>query len=160
MWPRREMLATTTAGRGSRVLLSPLRATRLGQSAIKGGKVRVQLMYKPTRSVKITCSTHTPGGCSLNFAQPAAGRSFSDMPWRVPGFRLEAWAAGAGATWKLLPGGTQKCSKSLGSLGICGVRRSLDLSSGRAFPAQRPMKTTPGGRRGRQHARSGWLRAC
>ena len=49
-------------------------------------------LYKPTRSVKITCSTHTPGGCSLNFAQPVAGRSFSDMPWRVPGFKLEAWA--------------------------------------------------------------------
>ena len=50
------------------------------------------LLFKPTRSVKITCSTHTPGGCSLNFAQPVAGRSFSDMPWRVPGFTLEAWA--------------------------------------------------------------------
>ena len=74
-------------------LLFPSRqASRLGSSASKGGKACVRIMYKHTRSVKITCSTHTPGGCSLNFAQPLAGQSFSDMPWRVPGFVLEAWA--------------------------------------------------------------------
>ena len=38
----------------------------------------VKSMFKPTRSVNITCSTHTPGGCSLNFAQPLAGQSFSN----------------------------------------------------------------------------------
>ena len=48
-------------------------------------------LYKPTHCVKKVREARTPGGCSLKFARPGVGQSFSDMPWWVPGVKLEAW---------------------------------------------------------------------
>ena len=65
------------------VLLAPIapccsisRASRLGSSAKQGGKASVQLMYKHTRSVKLTIAHTCLGGCSESFARESRATFF------------------------------------------------------------------------------------
>ena len=86
----------------------PTRATRLGYSAYKGGKVRVRIMYKPTRSVNNYMKHARLGGCSLKFAlHIGVEQGFSDIRLGV------CWSNAVG---QQRPGGASEQLKLTGTV--------------------------------------------